>query len=85
MCNVFFFSYACILIGHGLICRYIFMAMYIFVLPFHEATFCGVPSCVFDKSGCAACEKRFRNTAIEENPEMLVRIRWMLLVEVPQV
>jgi hypothetical protein len=46
MCNVLF-SYACILIGQGFICRYIFMAMYSFVPPFREATFCGVPSCVW--------------------------------------
>jgi hypothetical protein len=29
---------------------------------FREATFCGVPPCVFDKLGCAAGEKRLRNT-----------------------
>jgi hypothetical protein len=33
------------------------MAMYIFVPPFRKAKFCGVPSCVFDKLGCAAGEK----------------------------
>jgi hypothetical protein len=41
------------------------MAMYSFVPPFRKAKFCGVPSCVFDKLGCAAGEKRLRNTAIE--------------------
>jgi hypothetical protein len=41
------------------------MAMYSFVSPFREATFCGVPSCVFDKLGCAAGEKRLRNTGIQ--------------------
>jgi hypothetical protein len=46
MCNILF-SYACILIGKVFICRYIFMAMYSFVPPFREATFIGVPSCVF--------------------------------------
>jgi hypothetical protein len=56
MCYVLF-SYACFLIGQGFICRHIFMAMYSFVHPFREAKFCGVPSCVFDKLGCAAGEK----------------------------
>jgi hypothetical protein len=47
MCYVLF-SYACILKGQ----------IYIFIVPpFREATFCGVPSCVFEKSGCAAGEK----------------------------
>jgi hypothetical protein len=41
------------------------MVMYNFVLPFREATFCGVPSCVFDKLGCAASEKMLRNTALD--------------------
>jgi hypothetical protein len=41
------------------------MAMYSFVPPFSEATLCGVPSCIFDKSGCAAGEKRLQNTALE--------------------
>jgi hypothetical protein len=63
MCHVLF-SYACVLIGQGYICRYILLAMYSFVPPFREATFCGVPSCVFDKSGCAAGEKMLRNTAL---------------------
>jgi hypothetical protein len=40
--------------------------MYSFVPPFREATFCGVPSCVFDKLGCAAGKKKLRNTAIVE-------------------
>jgi hypothetical protein len=40
------------------------MAMYSFVPPFREAKFCGVPSCVFDKLGCAAGEKRLRITGI---------------------
>jgi hypothetical protein len=64
MCNVLF-SYACILIGQVYICRYIFVAMCSFVPPFREATLCGVQSCVFDKSGCAAGEKRLRNTALD--------------------
>jgi hypothetical protein len=33
------------------------MAIYSFVPPFHEAKFYGVPSCIFDKLGCAAGEK----------------------------
>jgi hypothetical protein len=40
------------------------MAMYSFVPPFREATFCGVPSCVFDKLGCATGEKSLRNTGL---------------------
>jgi hypothetical protein len=41
------------------------MAMYIFVPPFREAKFCGVPSRVVNKLGCAAGEKRLRNTGLE--------------------
>jgi hypothetical protein len=40
------------------------MAMNSFVLPFREAKFCGVESCVFDKSGCAAGRKSLRNTVL---------------------
>jgi hypothetical protein len=40
------------------------MAMYSFLPPFREATFCGVPSCVFDKLGSATGEKSLRNTAL---------------------
>jgi hypothetical protein len=36
-----------------------------FVPPFREAKFCCVPSCVFDKLGCVAGEKRLRNTALD--------------------
>jgi hypothetical protein len=68
MCNVLF-SYACILKGQVFICRYIFMVMYSFVPPFREATFCGVPSCVSDKLGCAAGEK---NVAEYCSKEMLL-------------
>jgi hypothetical protein len=41
------------------------MAMYSFVPPFREATFCGVPSGVFEKLGCAAGEKWLRNTVLD--------------------
>jgi hypothetical protein len=43
------------------------MVMYSFV-TFREATFCGVPSCVFDKFGCATGEmkKRLRNTDLDD-------------------
>jgi hypothetical protein len=41
------------------------MAVYNSVPPLREAKFCGVPSCVFDKLGCAAGERRLRNTAVE--------------------
>jgi hypothetical protein len=63
MCYVLF-SNVCILIGQGFICRYIFMAMHIFVPPFREAKFFGVPSRVFDILGCAAGEQRLPNTAL---------------------
>jgi hypothetical protein len=43
---------------------YIFMAMHSFVPPFREAKFCGVPSCVFDKLGCAAGEESLRNAVL---------------------
>jgi hypothetical protein len=37
-----------------------------FVPPFREAKFCGLPSCVFDKLGCAAGKKRLRDTGLGE-------------------
>jgi hypothetical protein len=40
------------------------MAIYSFVPPL-EAKFCGVPSCVFDKLGCAMGEKSLRNTVLD--------------------
>jgi hypothetical protein len=40
------------------------MAMCSFVHPFREAKFCGVPSCVFDKLGCAAGEEKLLNTGL---------------------
>jgi hypothetical protein len=43
---------------------HIFMAMFRFVPPFREAKFFGVPSCVFDKLGCATGEGSLRNTAL---------------------
>jgi hypothetical protein len=54
-------------------CLYVdtyFMAMYSFVPPFREANFCGVPSCVFDKLGCAAGEKHLRNTAVNQYEDL---------------
>jgi hypothetical protein len=39
------------------------MDMYSFVSPCHEAKFCGVQSCVFDKLGCTASEKGCRTFA----------------------
>jgi hypothetical protein len=63
MYNVLF-SYACILIGQGFICWYIFMGIHILVPPFREAKFCGVPSHIFDKSECAASKKWLRNTTL---------------------
>jgi hypothetical protein len=41
------------------------MAMYSFVSPLHEVTFCDVPSCFFDKSECVVGEKRLQNTALQ--------------------
>jgi hypothetical protein len=41
------------------------MAMCSFVPPFREANFFGVPPRVFEKLGCAAGEKSFRNTALD--------------------
>jgi hypothetical protein len=61
------FSYACILIVQVFICSYIFMAMYSFVPPFCEITFCGVLSCVFDQLGCAEGEKRLQNTDVDRH------------------
>jgi hypothetical protein len=45
------------------------MVTYSFVPPFREAKFCGVPSCVFDKLGCAAGEKSLRNTDLHNDAE----------------
>jgi hypothetical protein len=38
------------------------MVIYSFVPPFREATFFGVPSCVFDNLRCAAGEEILWNT-----------------------
>jgi hypothetical protein len=64
--NMFYvlFSYACIFIGQGFICRYRFKAMHSFVPPLRETKFCGVPPCVFDKLGCAVGERSLRNTGL---------------------
>jgi hypothetical protein len=58
MCYVFF-SYTCILIGKVSTHRYILIAMYNSVPPFHEATFCSVLSCVFNKLGSDLGETKF--------------------------
>jgi hypothetical protein len=42
------------------------MAMYSFVPSFREATFCGVPSCVFDKLRFCAGKRRLGNTGSEQ-------------------
>lgn len=44
MCYILF-PYVCTFMGKGFICKYIFIAMYSFIPPFHEAKICGVPSC----------------------------------------
>jgi hypothetical protein len=41
--------------------------MYSLVPSFREAKFCGVPSRIFDKLGCAAGGKRLRNTGVHES------------------
>jgi hypothetical protein len=41
----------------GFLVKDFLVVMYSFVPSFREAKFCGVPSCVFDKLGCAAGEK----------------------------
>jgi hypothetical protein len=40
--------------------------MYSFIPPFYEAKFCGVPSRVFDKLGCAAGEESLWNSDSEQ-------------------
>jgi hypothetical protein len=64
MCYVLF-SYAYIPMRQGLKCKYVFVTIYIFMSPFHDAKFGGVLSCVFDKLGCAAGEKKLQNTGLE--------------------
>jgi hypothetical protein len=44
-----------------------FMVMHSFVPPFREAKFCGVPSCVFDKLGCVAGEKKIAEHCYTRN------------------
>jgi hypothetical protein len=59
------------------------MAVYSFVPPFRKAKFCGVPSCDFDKSGCAAGEKTLRNTDLEAVSLIFVTIQqWELYVTI---
>jgi hypothetical protein len=48
------------------------MAMYNFLLPFREAKFCGVPSCVFDKLGRAAGEESLQNTGVRAEHRLRV-------------
>jgi hypothetical protein len=43
-----------------------------FLPPFHEATFCGVPSCVSDKLGCAAGEIRLQNFAQNQSFKIII-------------
>jgi hypothetical protein len=49
--------------------KYLYVDTYLWLCivlhPFHKAKFCGVPSCVFDKLGCAVGEGKLRNTALE--------------------
>lgn len=48
-------------------CSYVdtLMAVYNFIPAFRAPTFCDLPSGVSDKLGCAADEKRLRNTALD--------------------
>jgi hypothetical protein len=62
--SIFTEAHTIINIAQGFTCRYIFKAMYNIVLPFHEAKFCGVLSRIFDKFGCAAGKKHWRETAV---------------------
>jgi hypothetical protein len=75
LCNIrnVLFSCACILTGQGFTCRYTIMAVYSFVPPFREATFCGVPSRVFDKLGGAAGEKRCGTLIYNPNTTLWTR------------
>jgi hypothetical protein len=41
------------------------MTAYSFVPPFRDLIFWGVPSCVFEKLGCAACGERLRISGVE--------------------
>jgi hypothetical protein len=68
------FWYACILIRANIICWYIFMATESFVTPFHVVKFCDVPSCVFDKLGCAVGEKRLCNTNLDVHTDQFSKI-----------
>jgi hypothetical protein len=54
-------SRACSVVGQVFMCRYMFMAMYSFASSFREAKFCGVPSYVFDRSGCTTVKKFSEN------------------------
>jgi hypothetical protein len=66
MCYVLF-SNAYTFTVQEFICRYIFTAICSFVPHFREAKFCGVPSRVFAKLGCAAGEESLRNTALKND------------------
>jgi hypothetical protein len=44
--------------------KLILMAMYSFLLPLHEVTFCGVPPFVSDKLGSVMGDRRLQNTGL---------------------
>jgi hypothetical protein len=58
------------------------MVMYSFVPLFREAKCCGVPSCAFDKLGCAAGEKRLRNAALATCPVTISKNRMSLYASI---
>jgi hypothetical protein len=60
------------------------MAVYSFVPLFREAKFCGAPSCVFEKLGCAAGEKKLRNTGLVDPDErFFVTGAWKIVIPRP--
>jgi hypothetical protein len=61
------------------------MAMYSFVAPFHEAEFCGVPLCVFDKLGHATGGKRLLNTVIRVNTFLLREVSVTAVIQIRYV
>jgi hypothetical protein len=64
--------------------RYKFMTMYIFLPLFREVKFCDVPSCVLDKLGCAAGEKRFWQQGLKVNSDKSRYMYWYVYVSSPE-
>jgi hypothetical protein len=55
------------------------MEMYSFVSPLREAKLCGVPSCVFEKLGLAAGEKRLWNTDLATRSDKETKRKWRIM------